>query len=80
MKKFALAAAALLAVTGTALAENPNFGSTDINEIAKATVDNTHTSSISNDGVAYQLLNSDTNAQSAADAATQLRQDRYGSH
>jgi hypothetical protein len=58
MKKIALAAATLLALSGAALAENPNVGGTDINTIAQEQqVDTTRTSSIGQDSAAYKLLN-----------------------
>ena len=77
MKKIALAAAALLAVTGAALAENPNVGGSDINVIAQEQLDNNHTSSIRH-SAAYELLNPGVNAVTAQDQAIEHRRDFFG--
>ena len=77
MKKIALAAAALLAVTGGALAENPNVGGSDINVIAQEQLDNNHTSSVQH-SAAYELLNPDADAVAAQDRVVDQRRDLFG--
>jgi len=58
MKKIALAAAAVLTLTGAAFAENQHFGNTDINAIAQQQqVDSVRTSSVGHDASAYNMLN-----------------------
>ncbi|MBZ9857323.1 DUF680 domain-containing protein [Mesorhizobium sp. CA13] len=77
MKKIALATAAFLAITGAALAENPNVGGSDINAIAREQLDNTHTSSIPH-SAAYELLNAGSNAAITQDQAVEHRRDLFG--
>ena len=77
MKKIALAAAALLAVTGAALAENPNVGGSDINVIAQEQLDTNLTSSIRH-SAAHELLNPGVNAVTAQDQAIEHRRDLFG--
>jgi hypothetical protein len=78
MKKIALAAAALLTVTGAAFAENPYVGGSDINTIAsQQAVDATTTSSVHNS--TYELLNAG-HSQNASDEAIRLRQRDFGNH
>ncbi|PBB99482.1 DUF680 domain-containing protein [Mesorhizobium sp. WSM3862] len=79
MKKIALYTAALLAVSGSAFAENPNVGGSDINAIAKAQVDNAHTSSIRHDA-GYALLNPGANAATSQDPTVERRRDLFGNH
>jgi hypothetical protein len=71
MKKIALTAATLLALSGVALAEDQNGGGPDINAIAaQQRIDTVQTSSVSQSPVAYELRNSngtiaEKNSQSA---------------
>lgn len=67
MKKIAFAAAALLAVSGSAFANgSDNYGSYGPNQPA-ATVDSTYTSSIQgSDTAVYKLLNTGSNSQEQA--------------
>ncbi|TPN45563.1 DUF680 domain-containing protein [Mesorhizobium sp. B1-1-4] len=46
MKKIALAAAAVLAVSGSAFAGSDNYGSNGANQPAVTSVDNAHTASV----------------------------------
>jgi len=63
MKKIALAATALFALSGAALAEAPNGGGPDINTIAQqqqqSQVDATYTSSIGQGSSVYSQRNPD---------------------
>jgi hypothetical protein len=80
MKKIALAAATLLALSGAALAENPNVGGTDINTVAQEQqVDSTRTSSIGQDSAAYKLLNSGNAVSSDQSSAEHIRVRDFGS-
>lgn len=79
MKTIGFAAAALLAVTGTALAENPNVGGSDIAVITTAQVENTHTSSIRH-REGYELLNPGSNAATDQDQTVERRRDFFGNH
>lgn len=79
MKTIALAAAALLAVTGTALAENPNVGGSEIAPITTAQIENTHTSSIRH-REGYELLNPGSNVATNQDQAVERRRDLFGNH
>lgn len=65
MKKIILAAAAILAVSGTAFAGSDNYGSAGASQPAPA-VDTTRTSSIGSDSAVYKLLNSSVDAQKSA--------------
>ncbi|MBZ9704687.1 MULTISPECIES: DUF680 domain-containing protein [unclassified Mesorhizobium] len=59
MKKIILAAAAVLAVSGSAFASSDNYGSNGANQPAVTSVDNAHTASIRDSGSpVYKLLNS----------------------
>ena len=80
MKKIALAAATLLALSGAALAENPNVGGTDINTIAQQQqqVDATRTSSIGQDSAAYKLLNTGSAGSSDQSSAEDVRVRDFG--
>ncbi|MBN9222189.1 MAG: DUF680 domain-containing protein [Mesorhizobium sp.] len=69
MKKIILAAAAVLAVSGSAFAGSDNFGSNGANQPAVSTtgVDNTRTGAIRNsDSPVYKMLNSSGDAQKSA--------------
>ncbi|ADV09568.1 DUF680 domain-containing protein [Mesorhizobium ciceri] len=73
MNKILIAAAAVLAITGSAFAGSDNFGSNGANQPAATTsVDSTRTSSVRNTGSpVYKLLNSsgDTTQKSAPQGA-----------
>jgi len=77
MKKIAVYTAALFAISGSAFAENPNVGGSDINAIAKAQVDNGHTSSIRHNA-GYELLNPGANAATNQDPTVERRRDLFG--
>ena len=77
MKKIALAAAVLMAATGAALAENPNVGGSDINAVAKAQIDSSHTSSVGYSAV-HKLFNQGSNAATAQDRAVERRRTLFG--
>ncbi|TIR15838.1 MAG: DUF680 domain-containing protein [Mesorhizobium sp.] len=79
MKKIAVYTAALLAVSSSAFAENPNVGRSDINAIAERQVDNAHTSSIRH-SVGYELLNSGDSPATGQDQAAERRRDLFGNH
>ena len=67
MNKIILAAAAVLAISGSAYAANDNVGGTDINKQATVNVDTSHTGSIRNSGSpVYKLLNSSGDVQKSA--------------
>jgi hypothetical protein len=67
MNKILIAAAAVLAITGSAFAGSDNFGSNGANQPAVTSVDSAHTSSIRNSGgLVEKLLNSSGDAQKSA--------------
>jgi hypothetical protein len=69
MNKILIAAAALLAVSGTAFAGSDNFGSDNANQpaVTSSGVDTRPTASIRNDGSpVYKLLNSSADAPKSA--------------
>ncbi|TGQ65442.1 MAG: DUF680 domain-containing protein [Mesorhizobium sp.] len=67
MNKILIAAAAVLAISGSAYARNDNVGGTDINKQTTVNVDNTRTGSIRNtDSPVYKLLNSSGDVQKSA--------------
>ncbi|TPM22712.1 DUF680 domain-containing protein [Mesorhizobium sp. B2-2-2] len=66
MKKIILAAA-VLAVSGSALAASDNYGSNGANQPAVTSVDKSHTASIRDSGSpVYKLLNSSGDVQKSA--------------
>jgi len=73
MNKFAIAIAALSLSAGAALAENPNFGRTDVQQYGpnagKSVVDQTTTASISNSGPQGKVDYVDPAANRYGDAA-----------
>jgi hypothetical protein len=67
MNKILIAAAAVLAITGSAFAGSDNFGSNGANQPAVTSVDTSHTSSIRNSGgLVEKLLNSSGDVQKSA--------------
>jgi hypothetical protein len=67
MNKILIAAAAVLAITGSAFAGSDNFGSNGANQPAVTSVDTSHTSSIRNNGgLVEKLLNSSGDVQKSA--------------
>ncbi|TPK68027.1 DUF680 domain-containing protein [Mesorhizobium sp. B2-4-19] len=78
MKKIILAAAAVLAISGSAFAGNDNVGWTDINKQAATNVDTSHTGAIRDSGsFVHKLLNSSGGAQNSAPQSSD--RDLYGS-
>ncbi|MBZ9773820.1 DUF680 domain-containing protein [Mesorhizobium sp. CO1-1-8] len=72
MNKILIAAAAVLAITGSAFAGSDNFGSNGANQPAVTSIDSAHTSSVRNSGgLVEKLLNSsgDTTQKSAPQGA-----------
>ena len=67
MKKFIIAAAAVVAISGSAFAGSDNYGSNGANQPAATSVDNSRTASIRDSGSpVYKLLNSSGDAQKSA--------------
>lgn len=67
MNKILIAAAVVLAISGSAFAGSDNFGSNGANQSAVTSVDTSHTSSIRNsDGLVEKLLNSSGDVQKSA--------------
>lgn len=67
MKKMILAAAAVLAISGSAFASSENYGSNGANQPAVTSVDNSRTASIRKTGSpVYKLLNSSGDVQPSA--------------
>ncbi|PWJ90118.1 uncharacterized protein DUF680 [Mesorhizobium loti] len=67
MNKILIAAATVLAITGSAFAGSDNFGSNSANQPAVTSVDTSHTSSIRNSGgLVEKLLNSSGDVQKSA--------------
>lgn len=67
MNKIIIAAAAVLAISGSAFAGSGNYGSNGANQPAVTSVDNAPTASIRNsDSPVYKLLNSSGDAQKSA--------------
>jgi hypothetical protein len=75
MKKIAIAAAAIMTLTGAALAENPYVGGRDINDHRQTQVDTTRTFSIGQASSAY-TVGGDVAGQN--DAAIEYRQSHFG--
>ncbi|TIW99814.1 MAG: DUF680 domain-containing protein [Mesorhizobium sp.] len=67
MNKILIAAAAVLAITGSAFAASDNFGSNGANQPAVTSVDSAQTSSVRNSGgVVEKLLNSSGDVEKSA--------------
>ncbi|CAN7180292.1 DUF680 domain-containing protein [Mesorhizobium sp. LjRoot246] len=67
MNKILITAAAVLAITGSALAASDNFGSNGANQPAVTSVDSAQTSSVRNSGgVVEKLLNSSGDVEKSA--------------
>ena len=67
MNKILIAAAAVLAITGSAFAGSDNFGSNGANQPAVTSVDSAQTSSVRNSGgVVEKLLNSSGDVEKSA--------------
>ncbi|RWC31762.1 MAG: DUF680 domain-containing protein [Mesorhizobium sp.] len=67
MNKILIAAAAVLAITGSAFAASDNFGSNGANQPAVTSVDSAQTSSVRNGGgVVEKLLNSSGDVEKSA--------------
>ncbi|BCG84277.1 MULTISPECIES: DUF680 domain-containing protein [unclassified Mesorhizobium] len=67
MNKIIIAAAAVLALSGSAFAGSDNFNSNGANQPAATSVDNSRTASIRNgDSPVYKLLNSSGDVQKSA--------------
>jgi hypothetical protein len=67
MNKIIIAAAAVLALSGSAFAGSDNYGSNGANQPAVTSVDNSHTASIRESGSpVYKLLNSSGDVQKSA--------------
>ncbi|MER8980769.1 DUF680 domain-containing protein [Mesorhizobium sp. M0870] len=67
MNKILIAAAAVLAITGSAFAGSDNFGSNGANQPAVTSVDSAHTSSVRNSGsLVEKLLNSSGDVEKSA--------------
>jgi hypothetical protein len=67
MNKIMIAAAAVLALSGSAFAGSDNYGSNGANQPAATSVDNSRTGSIRNgDSPVYKLLNSSGDVQKSA--------------
>ena len=67
MNKIIIAAAAILAISGSAFAGSDNYGSNAANPPPATSVDNSRTASIRDSGSpVYKLLNSSDNAQKSA--------------
>ncbi|RWC56244.1 DUF680 domain-containing protein [Mesorhizobium sp.] len=67
MNKIFIAAAAVLAITGSAFAGSDNFGSNGANQPAVTSIDSAQTSSVRNSGgVVEKLLNSSGDVEKSA--------------
>ncbi|RWC43494.1 MAG: DUF680 domain-containing protein [Mesorhizobium sp.] len=67
MNKILIAAAAVLAITGSAFAGSDNFGSNGANQPAVTSIDSAQTSSVRNSGgVVEKLLNSSGDVEKSA--------------
>lgn len=79
MKKIMLAAAAVLAISGSAFAASDNYGSNGANQPAVGSVDNSQTSSIrSSGGFVGKLLNSSGDVEKSAPQSAD--RDLFGNH
>lgn len=79
MKKIILAAAAVLAISGSAFAGSDNYGSNGANQPAATSVDNSRTASIHESGSpVYKLLNSSGDVQKSIPQSSDL--DHFGNH
>ncbi|MCA0035441.1 DUF680 domain-containing protein [Mesorhizobium sp. B263B2A] len=81
MKKIILAAAAVLAVSGSAFAGSDNYGSNGANQpaVTSTGVDASHTGSIRDSGSpVYKLLNSSGNVQKPTPQSND--RDHFGNH
>ena len=79
MKKIILAAAAVLAVSGSAFAGSDNYGSNGANQPAVTSVDNSRTGSIRDSGSpVYKLLNSSGDVQKSTPQSSD--RDHFGNH
>jgi len=79
MKKIILAAAAVLAISGSAFAGSDNYGSNGANQPAVTSVDNSHTASIRDSGSpVYKLLKSSGDVQKSIPQSSD--RDRFGNH
>ncbi len=77
MKKIVLAAAAVLAVSGSAFAGSDHYGSAGVNQ-PTATVDTTRTSSFNTSSPVYKLLNASGDQQKSAPQSSD--RDRFGNN
>ena len=79
MKKIVLAAAAVLAITGSAFAGSDNYGSNGANQTAVTSTDSSRTASIRESGSpVYKLLNSSGDVQKSIPQSSD--RDRFGNH
>ena len=79
MKKIILAAAAVLAISGSAFAGSDNYGSNGANQPAATSVDNSRTASIRESGwPVYKLLNSSGDVQKSIPQSSD--RDHFGNH
>ena len=79
MNKLILAAAAVLAISGSAFAGSDNYGSNGANQPAATSVDNSRTASIREGGSpVYKLLNSSGDVQKSIPQSSD--RDHFGNH